>query len=551
LFDLTRSELNAGQSAEAISYGYDATGNLQWKSDFSTSAINAYTLGGGSCGGGPNAVTAVQLKGGGTRTYCYDAAGNQTSDNASFSALYDHQNLPVKLQRSTLVTQFAYGADGQKARQWGSDGTRIYAPGYEDVLLSAETQAYVGDYLVIRTGSTGRKLEYLLGDRLGSVDAVTDAAGTLTETRGYDAFGAPRTGTWADTSPVKLASTATTPHGFTGHEHLNSLQLIHMNGRVYDYLLGRFLEVDPVIQSPTNSQSLNPYSYLMNNPLSGTDPTGYVGLDIGEEVGCTGPQWVCAQMSNSDAQRSGSSGVGLASVLSHLGINSSATTFQLNNGRDQQKTGTVSVGKLAASERDNSDKTEDNDASGRTSLLNYSAPIGSDGNVIPLTGKQHTEMVAEYKELLPGLESVVGHSQKDVADKFAALALPFTKKWGFEIGANILPTGGRGKYGLDDVSLGYYGGVNIEDNSSAVADVHTHPQGGPGFSGAVGIRNGVGYSSYDMETSFKRDVDSYVYRVGGGAWHFDEKAFRKEYQAATRTGSDIDSRWSRYVEKIQ
>jgi len=48
-----------------------------------------------------------------------------------------------------------------------------------------------------------------------------------------------------------------------------------MNGRAYDYNLGRFLSVDPFIQAPGNSQSLNPYSYIMNNPLSGTDPSGY------------------------------------------------------------------------------------------------------------------------------------------------------------------------------------------------------------------------------------------------------------------------------------
>ena len=36
-----------------------------------------------------------------------------------------------------------------------------------------------------------------------------------------------------------------------------------MNGRVYDYNLGRFLSVDPVIQFPENSQSLNPYSYII------------------------------------------------------------------------------------------------------------------------------------------------------------------------------------------------------------------------------------------------------------------------------------------------
>ncbi|MEQ3444023.1 RHS repeat-associated core domain-containing protein, partial [Pseudoalteromonas sp. BZP1] len=58
----------------------------------------------------------------------------------------------------------------------------------------------------------------------------------------------------------------------------------HMNGRVYDYNLGRFLSVDPVIQFVGNSQGINPYSYIMNNPMAGTDPTGYV-IDTIWDVG--------------------------------------------------------------------------------------------------------------------------------------------------------------------------------------------------------------------------------------------------------------------------
>jgi hypothetical protein len=46
-----------------------------------------------------------------------------------------------------------------------------------------------------------------------------------------------------------------------------------MNGRVYDYNVGRFLSVDPLVHE--GSQGINPYSYIMNNPLAGTDPTGY------------------------------------------------------------------------------------------------------------------------------------------------------------------------------------------------------------------------------------------------------------------------------------
>jgi RHS repeat-associated protein len=42
--------------------------------------------------------------------------------------------------------------------------------------------------------------------------------------------------------------------GFTGHQHVDDVRLIHMNGRVYDYQLGRFLSVDPIIQFPANSQ---------------------------------------------------------------------------------------------------------------------------------------------------------------------------------------------------------------------------------------------------------------------------------------------------------
>jgi RHS repeat-associated protein len=220
-------------------------------------------------------VKSVQLAAGGTRTYCYDANGNLTGDDAGLSIAYDHQNLPYKATRGAQTDWFRYGADGMRTRSWGADGSRVYLPGYEHRTDTGETKVYVGDYAVIsRIGST-RKVEYLLKDRLGSVDAVANASGTVIETRGYDAFGKPRDGSWNDLNPAKIASTAVTPKGFTQHEHLNQLELIHMNGRAYDYQLGRFTGVDPFIQFPLNSQSMNPYSYILNNPLSGTDPTGY------------------------------------------------------------------------------------------------------------------------------------------------------------------------------------------------------------------------------------------------------------------------------------
>src|SRR5439155_7638460 len=110
--------------------------------------------------------------------------------------------------------------------------------------------------------------------------AVTNGSGVefVGDAHGFDAFGRPRGRDWQSSGDKLHPDTdygKTTEHGFTGHEHLDDTYLIHMNGRMYDYRLGRFLSVDPIISSPANSQSINPYSYIGNNPLSGVDPTGY------------------------------------------------------------------------------------------------------------------------------------------------------------------------------------------------------------------------------------------------------------------------------------
>ncbi len=69
--------------------------------------------------------------------------------------------------------------------------------------------------------------------------------------------------------------TSQTSRGFTGHEELNSVGLVHMNGRVYDPLLARFGTADPMTESPFSTQGWNRYSYVGNSPLNFTDPSGY------------------------------------------------------------------------------------------------------------------------------------------------------------------------------------------------------------------------------------------------------------------------------------
>ena len=56
---------------------------------------------------------------------------------------------------------------------------------------------------------------------------------------------------------------------------LASESSVHMNGRIYDPSIGRMMSVDPIVAQPDNAQNWNRYSYVHNNPLGYTDPSGF------------------------------------------------------------------------------------------------------------------------------------------------------------------------------------------------------------------------------------------------------------------------------------
>lgn len=109
--------------------------------------------------------------------------------------------------------------------------------------------------------------------------SITNGSGAVEVRLSFASFGArrkeagwsgnPTSGDWSEI-------TDTTRRGFTFHEMLDNLNLIHMNGRVYDQVVGRFISADPYLQAPGFTQSFNRYSYTFNSPLSYTDPSGYV-----------------------------------------------------------------------------------------------------------------------------------------------------------------------------------------------------------------------------------------------------------------------------------
>jgi RHS repeat-associated protein len=152
----------------------------------------------------------------------------------------------------------------------------------------------------LASGAVNRTTTYLHRDHLGSVDTVTSEAGTVLVRMSFDAHGNRRAAmtsqgsawsarlTYAGNTATVEGLRAQHNRGFTDHEMLDNVGLIHMNGRVYDPVIGRFLSVDPVFQFPENTQSLNPYSYVRNSPLSATDPTGFCEAEQPCEVKTTG-----------------------------------------------------------------------------------------------------------------------------------------------------------------------------------------------------------------------------------------------------------------------
>src|SRR5690606_34881538 len=120
---------------------------------------------------------------------------------------------------------------------------------------------------------------YTLRDHLGSVEVILDDDATdglsiydsVIRQQSFAPFGARRDSDWVGA----YADTPVLDDGYTSHQMLDQFDLIHMNGRVYDPTIGRFLSPDIVIQAPYFSQSYNRYSYVMNGPMQFVDPSGY------------------------------------------------------------------------------------------------------------------------------------------------------------------------------------------------------------------------------------------------------------------------------------
>jgi len=194
-----------------------------------------------------------------------------------------------KIEAGSDFSEFWYDADRSRIKHRVKAGASDTTIRYVGTLFETEDAGSNGTIdryrhylhagsrvvaMVERVGTTNTT-EYLHRDHQGSVTRVSTASGAEIQKLAYDPWGLRRNAsTWAGLGSP-FAGSHETERGYTGHEHLDAVGLVHMNGRVQDPRLGRFISADPFIQAPYFTQSQNRYSYVVNNPASLVDPSGF------------------------------------------------------------------------------------------------------------------------------------------------------------------------------------------------------------------------------------------------------------------------------------
>jgi len=275
-----------------VGLSYTANGNIASKSD-----IGTYSYGG--AGAGAHAVSSIDTTAGCSLSACtvngvsnpsftYNANGNMTA-GAGRTLTYTPFNMAATITQGSSTYTLYYDDTHSRIAQVGPSTTTLYlnALGGMSELASSGSTLTWHDFIVADgqlvaerfcTGSapcasSGATLKYFVTDHLGSIAMVLNDDGSMAEHLSFDSWGMRRN---ADGSPASCgAISSSTTRGYTGQEEMDGLCLVNMNARLYDPEIGRFQSADSIIPDPLNMQSFNRYSYVLNNPLAYTDPTGH------------------------------------------------------------------------------------------------------------------------------------------------------------------------------------------------------------------------------------------------------------------------------------
>jgi len=201
----------------------------------------------------------------------------------SETVTYNAAQQPISINQPTgAAMTIQYGADDQRRYSVltvdGQTTERYYVGDYEVQINPDNTEErihFIGGGVITVEDETGQRDNYYIhSDHLGSVLAVSDQSGAEYARQSFDAWGRKRNATDWTYDNVTDYEQSWLFRGYTGHEMLPEFGLINMNGRLYDNIVGRMLSPDNYSGHGGTSQGFNRYSYVLNNPLKYTDPSG-------------------------------------------------------------------------------------------------------------------------------------------------------------------------------------------------------------------------------------------------------------------------------------
>jgi RHS repeat-associated protein len=233
-------------------YAYNTIGNLT-----SMTGVGSYTY---------DPAHKHQANAAGSHTFSYDFAGNMTSrtiaGQATQNLVWDESSRLETITQGTTTTGFLYDADGNRVARRDNGVTTVMIDNTFEWSSAGGLVSYyshAGQVIAMRNTAG---LQWMFGDHLGSASTVRTPAGVNIRQR-YLPFGR-----------LRGAATLPTEYGFTG-QRLDPSGLMDYNARQYDPVLGRFTSPDTIIPDAADPQAFNRYSYVNNNPVNFTDPTGH------------------------------------------------------------------------------------------------------------------------------------------------------------------------------------------------------------------------------------------------------------------------------------
>ncbi|MDR3565612.1 MAG: RHS repeat-associated core domain-containing protein, partial [Negativicutes bacterium] len=207
-------------------------------------------------------------------TYTYDYNGNTTSKTdttgtTSYTWDYEKRLTSVTLPGTGGTVYFNYDPMGRRIRKVFGSATSIYAYDGDNVVEELDSSGNIVAHYTQGTGIDeplamyrGLTTSYFHADGLGSITSLTDGSGQLAASYVYGSFG-------------KLAASTgsvTNPFQYTGREFDAETGLYYYRARYFDQTTGRFISEDPI----GFFGGINFYSYVKNNPIDFTDPSGLV-----------------------------------------------------------------------------------------------------------------------------------------------------------------------------------------------------------------------------------------------------------------------------------